>query len=339
MSRRRTGNSPCRWSPDRPRKTRTTDPKDSVIRVVRGSKHGVVRVACCRCNSWFYSPVIRSIRSATPLPSHGALASQGDPPEARRSSIALSLQVFQPALFFLQLFDRARARAIEASALNERHDLMQLAGIEEGAVAAADVDHRTRQLPEVHAVHHLPAPQARPVLHRPRGLFRGPGGQALEHGRLRLPLGAEPLEDVRVDPDAIAAGALEERRRADVNPLELAPAGRTLCPRVVFPGPDSRRATFVAIGRPLEAEREAGGAADGRQPGAAVAAAAAIRLGRRAAAGTPQRARIGPSSRYYNASAFTSAFSTSSTSALQRSVYGFDGFHQGRADRHHRVDR
>ena len=283
-------------------------------------------------------PVIRSIRSATPLPSHGATGRPGR--SARGASIEhrLSLQVFQPALFFLQIFDRARARAIEASALNERHDLMQLAGIEEGAVPAADVDHRARQLPEVHAVHHRPAPQARPVLHRRGGLFSGPGGQALEHGRLRLPLGAEPLEDVRVDPDAVAAGALEERRRADVNPLELAPAGRTLCPGVVFPGPDSRRATFVAIGRPLEAERKAGGAADGRQPGAAVAAAAAIRLGRRAAAGTPQRARIG----HHRATIMLHHSLQHSALSIQhckRSVYGFDGFHQGRADRHHRVDR
>src|SRR5262245_32124801 len=45
----------------------------------------------------------------------------------------------QAALLLFQILDLPLARAIEAAALNERHDLVQLAGIEEGAVSAAYV--------------------------------------------------------------------------------------------------------------------------------------------------------------------------------------------------------
>ncbi len=119
-----------------------------------------------------------------PQSSHFALAVQVAPPEACRSTTAFRWSSFSRRSSSFRSSIESSARAIETSALNERHDLMQLAGIEEGAVPAADVDHRARQLPEVHAVHHLSAPQARAVLHRspwsfPWSVWTGAGARPL----------------------------------------------------------------------------------------------------------------------------------------------------------------
>src|SRR5262245_7977301 len=66
------------------------------------------------------------------------------------SDLALRLQRAQALFFFLQLLDPPLARAIQAALLDERDDLVQLAGVEERAVRAAHVDDGSRQLAEVH---------------------------------------------------------------------------------------------------------------------------------------------------------------------------------------------
>ena len=48
----------------------------------------------------------------------------------------------QAALLLAQIFHLQRPGPLEAACVDERYDLVQLAGIQVGAVAAADVDHR-----------------------------------------------------------------------------------------------------------------------------------------------------------------------------------------------------
>ena len=116
--------------------------------------------------------------------------------------------------------------------------------------------------------------------------------ETLQDGRLRLFVRAQSLEHIRVDPDAVATGALQELRRADVHSLERTVAGGTLQPRIVF-GPTRARCTaLVAIGGALKSKGKARRAADRSEPRAAVRAAPGIRVGCGAAIRTMQAGSI-----------------------------------------------
>ena len=67
-------------------------------------------------------------------------------------------------LLLAQLIELAAARALQAAAVDELDDRVQLAGIQERAVALADVDHDAGDAGEVDAVHHLSAADAGAIL-------------------------------------------------------------------------------------------------------------------------------------------------------------------------------
>src|SRR4029079_8174530 len=124
------------------------------------------------------------------------------------------LRVEQP-LLLLQLLDLPLTRAIEAAALDERRDRVQLPGVEERAVTLAHVDDGAREPAEVEAVHHLSARHALAVADRlGSGGARG-RGPLVQDRPLGLAARAHVLERRRVQPHPAAALALEQRGVAD----------------------------------------------------------------------------------------------------------------------------
>src|SRR6188508_284595 len=168
------------------------------------------------------------------------------------------LRRFEAPLFLFQLLDLTLARAIEAAALDERHDRVQLAGVEERAVPLAHVDDGAREPAEVEAVHHLSAGDALAVA----DLFGAGGTQGMrplvQHRPLRLAAGAHVLERLRVDPHPAAALAFEQRRVADVDVVHYAAARRARRLDRRARRPRAPRAAGRAVGRPLEHQRETG---------------------------------------------------------------------------------
>ena len=126
-----------------------------------------------------------------------------------RSTFELGSELREAMAFLDQLFFVVLAREIEAAIQDERRDRVQFARIKEGPVAATDVDHGTRHTAEIHAVHHLPADDARTVMNRRTGRGRLPRPLSFEHRGLRFTTGANPLEVGGADPQAVACQALE----------------------------------------------------------------------------------------------------------------------------------
>jgi hypothetical protein len=128
------------------------------------------------------------------------------------------LVVSQSLLGVVDLIEPSRAGALQATLSNERHDVVQLASVEERAVAATDVDDGARNAAKVHTVHHAPATDARAVADRGGCGRTVPWLDPCQQCRLRILLGAQPFEDVRVHPDAVTRGALQEADRPDSTP-------------------------------------------------------------------------------------------------------------------------
>jgi hypothetical protein len=77
----------------------------------------------------------------------------------------LTLQLGEPMSLFLEILFLALPRAIESTFHDERGNGVELAAIEECAVSPAQIDYRSRHTAEIHAVHHLPADEARTIMH------------------------------------------------------------------------------------------------------------------------------------------------------------------------------
>ncbi len=237
---------------------------------------------------------------------------------------------------------------------------MELAGVEKRAVPAAHVDHRARELPEVHPVHHLPAAEARPVAHRPRWLSPP----------LAATIGAGPAVcDSRSAHNRSKTSASTQtpshapHSRSGVEPISTRWSSPRQPGQRAGPSP-SRRRTLAA---PHLWQKAAPSNPSAKQDGQLTVASRAwqygqrpgVRLGRRAAVGAMQvRPRLRRHGRYImlNANSLQRSSKTSTShsftlqlrihfthsapaSALQRGTYGPDGLHQRRADRRHRVDR
>ena len=155
-------------------------------------------------------------------------------------------------------------------------------------MAAADVDDRARNSAKIHTVHHAPATDARAVADRRGDGRAGPWLEPSQKRRLRILLGTQPLEDVRVHPDAVTRCALQEADRPDLHTVELLfAAWAGLCDRLAcIPG--SSGAARVAERRACEPEGEAGRATDRCQPRPAVWAAPSVRIRGGAAIGAMQ---------------------------------------------------
>jgi hypothetical protein len=105
---------------------------------------------------------------------------------------------------------------------------------------------------------------------------------------LRILLGAQPLENVRVHPDAVTGGALQEADRPDLHTFELLVAAwARLCDPVAC-APGSSGAALVAEHRACEPESKAGRATDCRQTSPAVDTAPDVRIRGGAAIGAMQ---------------------------------------------------
>src|SRR5262249_32934158 len=70
------------------------------------------------------------------------------------------LREAEAALFFPQFLDLVLPRPVETAAFDEADDAVELAGVEIRAVAAADVDDRSREPREIQTVHDLSARDA-----------------------------------------------------------------------------------------------------------------------------------------------------------------------------------
>ena len=165
-------------------------------------------------------------------------------------------------------------------------DRVQLSGVEERAVAAADVHDRAGQPAEVDAVHHLAARDARAVADRSRLPRRWGAGPPVQHRGLRLAVGADPLEGLGVDPHPVAPSTLEQRRPRRPRPARsVAPARRDSARRRPRLPSRARRAPhFGQKAAPSNIRAKHGGTADRRQPRPGS-------TGRRSAAGRRRRRR------------------------------------------------
>ena len=179
------------------------------------------------------------------------------------------------------------AHAVEPALLDEGDDRVQLAGVEERAVAAADVHDRAGQPAEVHAVHHLAAPDARPVAH-------GSGGRGL---RGRWSTGAAPRpatsRSAQMRSNASASSHTPSHRGhsssdavADRDLLQRAAARRTARAGGLGLRARTPRPALRAERRPFEHQGKAAGTADRGQPRPAVRAPPGVRIRRGAAIGT-----------------------------------------------------
>src|SRR5262245_55391170 len=177
----------------------------------------------------------------------------------------------------------------------------------------------------------------------------------MEDGRPALLIRAQPLEDVGVNPHAVAAPAFEQGCRADVHSTHRVRARgagdwRFLVLRPFPPRPARRTESC-----PLEDLRKAGGTTDGGEAGVAVRAPRRLGVYRRSAVRTMQGGSVGHNCDYNTLNARGSALGSRIrvpdpesrvpdpesrvSDAFWRELYGPDGLHQGRVDRDHRVDR
>lgn len=184
----------------------------------------------------------------------------------------IALLLAQPAFRLLKAIVLDLPHPAQSPFEDELHDLMQLSPIEECAVAAAHIDNRAGQTPEIHPVHELPASRARSVLdtfcrRRPRRW----DGTLLQNRRLPLAVRTQAFEGRRLDPCSVAVAAFEQVNVADANPTHLAATSRALDGLLLeLFGPAPRRSAERTERSALEEQAEADGAPNGRQPRLAI---------------------------------------------------------------------
>ena len=187
-----------------------------------------------------------------------------------------------------RISSRRRAQgAVETALPDKGHNLVQFAGIEERAVAPADIDDSARDTAEVDTVHHPAAFDARPIAHRGRGWSRVARFRTIQQRRLRVLLGAQALEGIGSDPHAVARAALEHCQRSKYSiACRLLLARWTRLRRAAPCRPDAPRPAFINETRaPAKPRVKQDGQTDRGEPGATVRAAASLPIPGRAAIG------------------------------------------------------
>jgi hypothetical protein len=119
-------------------------------------------------------------------------------------------------LFFSELLYLLRAGLFEAACTNELNGTAEFVFVEPGAVGLADIDDDVGTVSELDAVHQFVADGARDIANRClqlQRLIRRSGGTRYEG--LLFAVGADLIEGVDVNPNSLAARALEEAGGAD----------------------------------------------------------------------------------------------------------------------------